>query len=110
MVMSIERLDVPIAADEDGVVRVALTRVTLDSIVYAFEAGATAEEIVQQYPSLSLPSVYATIAYYLGHRDAVRDYLSERADQESRVRAMREAEPENAELRARLLARRIASG
>lgn len=34
-------------ADADGVVRVGGTRVTLDTIVFAFEEGATAEEITQ---------------------------------------------------------------
>ena len=43
---TIER--VPIHTDADGVVRVAGTRVTLDTIVAAFDAGATAEEIAQQ--------------------------------------------------------------
>lgn len=42
----------PLVADEDGVIRVAGTRVQLETIVLAFDAGATAEEIVQQYPSL----------------------------------------------------------
>jgi hypothetical protein len=40
---TIER--VPLHTDADGVVRVAGTRVTLDTVVGAFEAGATAEEI-----------------------------------------------------------------
>jgi uncharacterized protein (DUF433 family) len=30
--------------------------------------GMTAEEIVATYPSLSLPAVYAALAYYHGHR------------------------------------------
>jgi hypothetical protein len=44
----------PIAKDDDGVLRVAGTRVTLDSIVAAFDLGATPEEIVQRYPSIQL--------------------------------------------------------
>ena len=39
---------VPIHTDADGVVRVAGTRVTLDTIVAAFDAGAAAEEIAEQ--------------------------------------------------------------
>ena len=38
---------VPIHTDADGVVRVAGTRVTLDTIVAAFDAGAAAEEIAE---------------------------------------------------------------
>ena len=44
---------VPIHTDADDVVRVAGTRVTLDTIVAAFDTGATAEEIAQQYSSVS---------------------------------------------------------
>ncbi len=47
----------PLQTDTNGVVRVGGTRVTLDTVVYAFEEGTTAEEIVQQYPSLQLGNV-----------------------------------------------------
>jgi uncharacterized protein (DUF433 family) len=47
----------PLETDADGVVRVRRTRVTLDTIVPAFTEGATAEEIVQQYPSISLADI-----------------------------------------------------
>ncbi|MEP0758427.1 DUF433 domain-containing protein [Trichocoleus sp. DQ-A2] len=40
------------------------TRVTLDTVVAAFNSGATAEEIVFQYPSLQLANIYAVISYY----------------------------------------------
>ena len=43
---------IPLTVDSDGVIRVAGTRVTLDSVVLAFLDGATAEEIAQQYPSI----------------------------------------------------------
>ena len=71
---TIER--VPIHTDADGVVRVAGTRVTLDTIVAAFDAGATAEEIAQQYSSISLADVYSVITYYLRHKTEVSVYLS----------------------------------
>ena len=45
----------------DGVIRVRGTRVTLDTVWDAFNEGATAEEIAQQYPSLSLADVYQAI-------------------------------------------------
>ena len=40
---------VAIETDADGVIRVGGTRVTLDTLIAAFDAGATAEEIAQQY-------------------------------------------------------------
>ena len=45
---------VPLYSDADGVLRVRGSRVTLDIVPAAFADGATAEEIAQQYPSLSL--------------------------------------------------------
>ena len=33
--------------------------------------GMTPEEIVVTYPSLSLPAVFAALAYYHGHRDEI---------------------------------------
>lgn len=95
---------VPLATDAQGVIRVGGTRVTLDSVVTAFCAGATAEEIAQQFPSLALPDIYQVIAYYLKHTASVEGYLTRRQNEAAEVR--REVEAESAGLRARLLARR----
>ena len=101
---TIER--VPIHTDADGVVRVAGTRVTLDTLVAAFNAGATAEEIVQQYPSVALADVYAVITYYLRHQSEVGDYLQRRQQHAATVRQENERRFPVAGVRARLLARR----
>jgi uncharacterized protein (DUF433 family) len=97
---------VPLAADRDGVMRVADTRVTLDTVVAAFREGATAEEITQQYPSLQLADVYAVIGYYLRHQKEVDDYLRQRQQQAAEVRRSNEARFDPAGVRDRLLARR----
>lgn len=97
---------VPVQTDADGVIRVAGTRVTLDTLVAAFDAGATAEEIAQQYPSISLPDVYTVIAYYLRHQSEVRAYLGQRQEQAERVRALNERRFDPDGVRDRLLARR----
>jgi hypothetical protein len=60
MALTIAHKAVPVQAAEEGVVRVGGTRVTLDVVVAAFEEGATAEEIAQQYPSLRLADIYAS--------------------------------------------------
>ena len=101
---TIER--VPIDTDADDVVRVARTRVTLDTIVGAFEAGATAEEIAQQYPTVPLVDVYSVITYYLRHRPEVDAYLKDREALAERVRADVERRFPSAGIRERLLARR----
>jgi len=97
---------VPLKADADGVVRVGGTRVTLDTIVAAFREGATAEEIAQQYPSVSLADVYAVIGYYLRQAEKVEAYLEQRRAQAQEVRRenKRRFDPEG--IRERLLARR----
>lgn len=101
---TIER--VPIHTDADGVVRVAGTRVTLDTIVGAFDAGATAEEIAQQYSSVPLPDIYSVITYYLRHKPEVCAYLTKREEQAALVRTEVEQRFPSSGLRERLLARR----
>lgn len=96
----------PIAADPDGVLRVSGTRVTVDTIVRAFERGATPEEIAGQYPVVPLPDIYAVIAYYLSHRADIDAYLAARRNAEDEVRAAFRKQPDAAEVRQRLLARR----
>ena len=91
--------------DTDGVIRVGGTRVTLDTIVSAFEEGATAEEIAQQYSSLNLADVYAVIGYYLQNQPEIKAYLRERQRQASNVRKQNEARFNPQGVRARLLAR-----
>jgi uncharacterized protein (DUF433 family) len=45
------------------VIRIGGTRVTLDSVVEAFESGAIAEEIVQQHQVLALADACSVIVY-----------------------------------------------
>ena len=53
------------------------SRVSLDSIVYAFLEGQTAESIARSFPTLSLEQVYGAITYYLAHRTEIDAYLTE---------------------------------
>jgi uncharacterized protein (DUF433 family) len=50
---------------------VAGTRVSLDSVVYAFRGGESPETIQQNFPSVTLEQVYGAIAFYLGHQAEV---------------------------------------
>jgi len=63
----------------EGVYWVGDTRVSLESIVYAFLDGQTAESIQQSFPLLTLEQVYGAITYYLAHREAIDAYLQEQA-------------------------------
>jgi len=95
----------PLFIDEDGVVRVRGTRLRLDTVVYAFNQGASAEEILQQYPSLALADIYATISFYLQNRSSVDDYLKERQQRHDRVRQLNESRCDPSGLRERLMKR-----
>lgn len=105
-VQAFELPPVPLREDEHGVIRVAGSRVTLDSIVSLFERGATAEEVVQSFPTLALGDVYVVLSYILARRDVVDAYLSRRATEEDVARGEAEERSPSAELRARLDARR----
>jgi uncharacterized protein (DUF433 family) len=100
----------PLTTSEEGAVRVAGTRVSLETVVFAFDAGATAEEIVQQYPTLDLAAVYAVIAYVLDHRREVDQYVARRCDEVRALRDLIEEQTPSHGLRERLLARRRAAG
>jgi uncharacterized protein (DUF433 family) len=52
------------------------TRISLDSIVYAFQSGASPESIMQSFPLLTLEQVYGAIAFYLANRTEIDTYLA----------------------------------
>ena len=106
MFLLVAQEPIPLETDEkSGVVRVAGTRVTLDTLVAAFNTGATSEEIAQDYPSLQLSDVYAVLTYYLRHRGEVEEYLRQRRDEAALIRKENERRFPSSELRERLLAR-----
>ncbi len=100
----------PLRLTEDGTIRIADTRVSLDSIVHHYKLGASAEQIAQSF-ALDLADVYTAIAYYLNHEEAVEEYLREQEAQGDEVQKKIESDPQYqkkmAELRARVLARKI---
>jgi uncharacterized protein (DUF433 family) len=97
---------VPLTITEGGgVIRVAGTRVTLDTVIGAFKRGATPEEIAQDFSAVPLADVYAVIAYYLRHRAEVEGYLERRKLEHEQLRQEIESRSEYQELRERLLAR-----
>lgn len=106
MSIAIVSESIPLNIDQSGVIRVARTRVTLDTVVYAFLDGATAEDIAQRYPSLDLGDIYAVLGYYLRHRSEVESYLRKRRTEAGRVRRRNERRLAAQGLRARLMARR----
>lgn len=80
---------------QEGAYRIAGTRVSLDSVVYAFRRGASPESIQRSYPTLNLEQIYGAIAFYLARAEEVDRYLlaGEEKFEEMR-RAQREAHPD----------------
>lgn len=78
----------------DGVYRLADTRVSLDSIVYAFWRGQTAESIAQSFPVLPLEQVYGALTFYLANKSEVDAYLEQAETEfEALRKAAREQDP-----------------
>jgi uncharacterized protein (DUF433 family) len=78
----------------DGVYVVTGSRVSLDSIFYAFVSGESAESIAQAFPVLTLEQVYGAITFYLANRDELDRYLEQRRrDFDSARETARSADP-----------------
>jgi uncharacterized protein (DUF433 family) len=73
-------------AEEGRVYRVGETRVSLDSVIYSYRSGSTAEEIVRDFDTLKLADVHMVLAYYLNHRADVDAYLAQREVEAERIR------------------------
>ncbi len=106
MALTLNLQPLPLTVDDEGVVRIGGTRVTLDTLVAEFESGATAEEIVADFPVLDLADVYAVIGYYLRERDAVEVYLRARGVRAELMQSESRSRYDSSGLRERLLARR----
>src|SRR5258708_27177225 len=60
----------------DGGYYVAGTRISLDSVVCAFNRGDSPQRILERYPLLDrLARVYGAIAFYLDHQGEIDRYL-----------------------------------
>jgi uncharacterized protein (DUF433 family) len=89
-----ETISTPLAVTEQGTIRIKGSRVSLDSIIHHFKLGATAEQIVQSFPSLSLGDVYTSIAYYLTHRQEIEEYLKEQETAADALQEQLESNPD----------------
>jgi uncharacterized protein (DUF433 family) len=97
---------VPLVYGEDGTIRIRGSRVTLDSIIHAFQQGATAEQIQDSFSSVTLGDIYGAIAYYLEHRARVDAYLTRQEQAAQEARQMHAQRPEVIAFRERIRLRR----
>jgi uncharacterized protein (DUF433 family) len=105
-------MTVPLTTTEFGTIRVGNSRVSLDSVVYHYEQGATAERIAESFPSLDLAEIYAVIAYYLANRESVQEYLRRQEAEADVLQQQIESDPKQQkatnQLRERIRARQVA--
>jgi uncharacterized protein (DUF433 family) len=59
----------------EDAIRIAGTRVGIETVLRDYQEGASPEEIVLRYPTLSLEQVHASITYYLANQEKVEPYL-----------------------------------
>src|SRR5215472_3820635 len=75
----------------DGGYYIAGTRTALDSIVHAFQAGESPDEILRSFPMAGpLVKIYGAIMFYLENPEKVEEYLKE---QDRRWEALRRERP-----------------
>ena len=89
--------------DADGTWRVGDKDISLDSVVYGFLEGHSAETIADQYRGLSLEEVYGAIAFYLANAEEVRRYLARQEERWEEFRRKVDANPSPVVERSRAL-------
>jgi uncharacterized protein (DUF433 family) len=95
----------------NGGLYVAGSRVSLDSVVYAYLRGESSIGIAESFTSLSLDQINGAIKYYLANRDDVDAYLErQRIKHEEMSQQSRRERPEfyaklEAVRKARLISR-----
>ena len=82
-------------------------RVSLDSLVYLFREGMSAESMVDSYPALTLEQVHGALAFYLGNQKEIDAYLAE--GQRAAETQHQQSRQTNSELIAKLQRARHAS-
>lgn len=83
----------------DGGYWIKGSRVSLDSVVYAFRRGASPETIKRNFPVLTLEEIYGAITFYLANEKKIDAYIGEshtklEAEVEARRKQLVTAKPE----------------
>jgi uncharacterized protein (DUF433 family) len=102
-------LETPLAVlreDGDGNLRIAHSRIILDSLVADLDGGAAATATVSGFARLSPEEVRAALEHYLAHRHELDSYLRRQANERRAARAEAERRFPPTSIRARLIARR----
>jgi uncharacterized protein (DUF433 family) len=74
--------------EHSGAYFIAGTRVSLDSVAYAFLRGETPEGIAESFPALTLEQILGSLAFYLANREKIDQFLREGKKDFERLRQM----------------------
>jgi uncharacterized protein (DUF433 family) len=84
-------------------IRLKGTRVGIETVLYEYiHRAQTPEQIAERFDALTLEQVYATILYYLHHRERVSAYLAAWLEHGEQARAAQERDPRFQRQRERL--------
>lgn len=71
------------------------TRVSLDSVVYAYLRGESPEAIIDSFPALTIEQVFGALAFYLANRVSIDEHLQRQRTEFNKEREeARKARPE----------------
>jgi uncharacterized protein (DUF433 family) len=69
-------------------IRLVGHRIGIDTVLAYHRAGLSAQQILEQLPSLNLEKIYATLTYYYAHQAQMDQYLAKLASwRETRYQA-----------------------
>src|SRR5207253_10790348 len=83
----------PLTVTPDRSIRIAGSRVSLNSVIYNYRRGATAKEIALRFPGLRLADIHSCISYCLNHQDEVDKYLADREEAAADLRERISTDP-----------------
>ncbi|HVX86086.1 MAG TPA: DUF433 domain-containing protein [Phycisphaerae bacterium] len=86
----------------DGELRITGHRISLPEILWEYNEGRSAEELVLRFPTLKLATIHKAIAFYLDHQPDLDAYLAAREGEMEQQRAGSPASPSLAELQRRM--------
>ncbi|HET6851024.1 MAG TPA: DUF433 domain-containing protein [Pyrinomonadaceae bacterium] len=89
----------PLHQDDRGAIRVIGSRITLDTLMAAYQRGDAVEEIHDGFPSLSLAQIKSVIAWYLTHTSEADEYLAKGDAEEEELIKRLQSDPRHKERR-----------
>jgi uncharacterized protein (DUF433 family) len=99
-------MDLPdfLTQEPDGDIHVTGHRIGIKHIVDRYNEGYSPVMLLEEYPTLSLPIIHKSIAFYLENKTEVDAYIAECEAELDRQQAAAKKGPDLAELRRRMAA------